>query len=57
VNRLSNFIEVSTREIANIARIVGKNDVSKLDKDDLVSVDRNLARASGVKWVNGEYLK
>ena len=57
VNRLSNFIEVSTREIANLARIVGKNDVSKLDKDDLVSVDRNLARASGVKWVNGEYLK
>jgi glutamate synthase domain-containing protein 2 len=57
VNRLSNFIEVSTKEIANLARIVGKNDVSKLDKDDLVSVDRNLARASGVKWVNGEYLK
>ena len=39
VNRLSNFIEVSTKEIANLARIVGKNDVSKLDKDDLVSVD------------------
>jgi glutamate synthase domain-containing protein 2 len=57
VNRLSNFIEVSTKEIANLARIVGKNDVSKLDKDDLVSVDRNLARATGVRWVNGEYLK
>ena len=39
VKRLSNFIEVSTREIANLARIVGKNDVSKLDKDDMVSVD------------------
>ena len=57
MNRLSNFLEVSTKEIANLARIVGKNDVSKLDKDDLVSVDRNLARASGVRWVNGEYLK
>jgi glutamate synthase domain-containing protein 2 len=57
VNRLSNFIEVSTREIANLSRIVGKNDVSNLDKDDLVSFDRNLARATGVRWVNGEYLK
>ena len=57
VKRLINFIEVSTKEIANITRIVGKNDVSKLDKDDLVSVDRNLAWATGVKWVNGEYVK
>ena len=57
MNRLSNFLEVSTGEIANLARIVGKNDVSKLDKDDLVSVDRNLARATGVRWVNGKYLK
>ncbi len=57
VNRLSNFIEVSTREIADLTRIVGKDDVSKLDKDDMVSVDRNLSRATGVRWVNGEYLK
>jgi glutamate synthase domain-containing protein 2 len=57
VNRLSNFIEVSTREIANLTRIIGKNNVSKLDMDDLISVDRNLARATGVRWVNGEYLK
>lgn len=57
VNRLSNFIEVSTREIANLTRIVGKDDVSKLDKDDVVSVDRNLSMATGVRWVNGEYVK
>ncbi len=57
VDRLCNFIEVSTREIANLSRIVGKDDVSKLDKDDLVSVDCNLAMATGVKWINGKYLK
>jgi glutamate synthase domain-containing protein 2 len=56
VKKLCNFIEVSTREIANFTRIVGKNNVSKLDSDDLVSIDRNLARATGVRWVNGEYL-
>ncbi len=56
VKKLSNFIEVSTMEIANFTRIVGKNDVSMLDKDDLVSVDRDLARATGVRWVNGDIL-
>jgi methylamine---glutamate N-methyltransferase subunit C len=56
VKKLSNFIELSTKEIANFTRIVGKNDVSQLNKEDLVSVNRNLARATGVKWVNGEYL-
>ncbi|MBZ2165741.1 glutamate synthase-related protein [Methanobacterium spitsbergense] len=56
VKKLSNFIGISTKEIANLTRIVGKNDVSKLDKEDIVSINRDLARASGVKWVNGEYL-
>src|SRR3990170_4570419 len=36
IEKLSNFINVSTREIANLTRIVGKDDVSKLDSDDLV---------------------
>jgi len=56
VRKLNNFIEVSTKEIANFTRIVGKNDVSMLDKDDLVSVDRDLARATGVRWINGDFL-
>jgi methylamine---glutamate N-methyltransferase subunit C len=56
VKKLSNFIEISTKEIANLTRIVGKNDVSKLDKEDLVSIDRDLAKATGVRWINGEYL-
>jgi glutamate synthase domain-containing protein 2 len=56
VKRLSNFIEVSNKEIANLTRIVGKNDVSKLNIEDLVSVNRELAMATGVRWINGEYL-
>jgi len=32
VKRLTNFIELSIEEIANLTRIVGKDDVNKLDK-------------------------
>ncbi len=54
VKKLRNFIEVSTNEIANLTRIVGKNNVNMLDKDDLVSMNRDLSRITGVKWVDGE---
>ncbi len=54
VLKLSNFIELSSKEIANLTRITGKDDVSKLDKSDLVSVNRDLAVITGVKWINGE---
>ena len=56
VKKLSNFIELSTKEIANLTRITGKNDVSHLNSHDLISVDRDLAMATGVKWINGEYI-
>lgn len=55
VRKLKNFIGVSNNEISNLTRIVGKNDVKKLDKDDLVSMDKDLSSITGVKWVNGEY--
>jgi glutamate synthase domain-containing protein 2 len=57
VIKLSNFIELSSKEIANLTRITGKDDVSKLDKSDLVSADRDLAVITGVKWINGELQK
>ncbi|UTB31819.1 MAG: glutamate synthase-related protein [Methanobacterium sp. ERen5] len=57
VKKLSNFIELSSKEIANLTRITGKDDVSKLDKSDLVSVNRDLAVITGVKWINGELQK
>ncbi len=55
VTKLGNFIEGTTKEIATFVRIVGKNDVSKLDNRDMVAVDRDVAQATGVKWINGEY--
>ncbi len=55
VTKLGNFIEETTKEIATFVRIVGKNDVSMLDNGDIVAVDRDVARATGVKWINGEY--
>ncbi len=56
VKRLTNFIELSTEEIANLTRIVGKNDVNKLDKNDLISINKDLSCICGIRWLNGEYL-
>jgi glutamate synthase domain-containing protein 2 len=52
--RLTNFMRVSNEEITNFARIVGKDDVAKLNKDDLVALNRDLADVTGVKWLNGK---
>ncbi len=51
IRKLSNFIKISTEEIAGIARIVGKDDVKKLEKDDLVSLKKDLAEVTGVRWL------
>jgi methylamine---glutamate N-methyltransferase subunit C len=56
VSKLSNFIRLNTQEIANLTRIVGKSDVNRLDKEDVVSASKDLAQVVGVKWMNGEYL-
>lgn len=53
--KLTNFINASNNEIANLTRIVGKNDINMLNKDDLVSINKELSAITGVKWVNGEY--
>jgi glutamate synthase domain-containing protein 2 len=53
IRKLSNFIELSTHEIANLTRIVGKSDVNKLDIEDLVSLKKDLSEVTGVKWVDG----
>jgi glutamate synthase domain-containing protein 2 len=54
IRKLSNFIKLSTHELANLTRIVGKNDVNKLDIEDLVSLKKDLSEISGVKWLKGE---
>jgi methylamine---glutamate N-methyltransferase subunit C len=54
VRKLSNFISTSTLEVANLARIVGKDDVNKLGIEDLVSLKKELSEITGVKWVTGQ---
>lgn len=54
VRRLSNFMRVSNDEMANLTRIIGKDDVAKLSKDDLVALNKDLADVAGVKWLNGK---
>jgi methylamine---glutamate N-methyltransferase subunit C len=57
IHKLTNFIKVSNQEIANFCRIVGKEDVKKLGLEDLVSMQKDLAEVTGVKWMNGKMSK
>ncbi len=52
--RLSNFIRVMTEEMKFISRAVGKKDLHHLNKQDLVSMSRDLAEITGVRWANGK---
>lgn len=54
VKRLTRFIKLSTREVENLTRIVGKDDVNHLDKTDIISVNRDLSEICGVEWLGGK---
>jgi len=54
VRRLTNFMNVSNTEIANFARILGKDDIRKLGTEDLVALRRGLSQVTGVKWLHGK---
>ncbi|HTX60816.1 MAG TPA: glutamate synthase-related protein [Methanobacterium sp.] len=56
VKRLTNYIRLCDREVSNLTRIVGKDDVNKLDRNDIISVNRDLAEICGIRWLNGEYI-
>jgi glutamate synthase domain-containing protein 2 len=53
IERLSNFIRVSTDEMAEFARIAGKHDLHDLGTADLVSLKEELARIVGCTWIGG----
>lgn len=53
VNKLSNFVKISTEEIANLTRIVGKDDIKKLGSEDIVCLIRDLSELTEIKWLNG----
>jgi|WetSurMetagenome_2_1015567.scaffolds.fasta_scaffold01687_10 methylamine---glutamate N-methyltransferase subunit C len=54
IRKLTNFIQVSNLEVANICRIIGKDDVKELGLEDLVALKKDLAEVTGVKWMNGK---
>lgn len=54
VRKLSNFVSLSIHEVESFARIVGKDDVHKLDAGDLVSLSKELSEITGVKWLDGK---
>jgi len=57
VRKLENYLKISTEEIANLTRITGKENISDLNMDDLNAVTRETAFITGVKCVNGTYVK
>lgn len=52
--KLMNFIKVSNDEMAEFARIAGKNDVKNLDSNDLVALAKDVSRVTGVKWLDNK---
>jgi hypothetical protein len=42
---------VLTEEIAEFIRIIGKNDIHDLNKDDLISLNSDLSKLAYVKWL------
>jgi glutamate synthase domain-containing protein 2 len=48
--KLANFIRVSTSELADISRALGKDDVHMLDTHDLVALTRETSELSGVNY-------
>ncbi len=46
--RVANFIRAATDEIKAIARICGKNDIHEINKNDLIALTSEIARATDV---------
>jgi glutamate synthase domain-containing protein 2 len=53
VRKLSNYLRVMTEEIAELTRIVGKDDIHQLDPEDLVALTPEVARITGCSWAGG----
>ncbi len=48
--KLANFIRVSTLELADISRALGKEDVHRLDAHDLIALTRETSELTGVSY-------
>jgi len=54
--KLSNFINISTKEIANLTRVAGKKNIHELSAEDLVSLSKDLAAIAGLQWLDGKFI-
>jgi len=57
IERLCNFIRVSTDEMAGFARITGRRRIRDLDITDLVAFKKELAEMIGCGWLGGPGMK
>jgi len=57
IERLCNFVQVSTDEMAGFARITGKHRIQDLDITDLVALKKELAKVVGCSWLGGPRTK
>lgn len=57
IRKLTNFLKVTTEEIATLTRVVGKDTVKKLNREDLVSLNHDLSLLTGVQWLDGTRTK
>ncbi len=55
IQNLENFIKVSNTEISEFVRIVGKKDINDLNKEDLVSLNCDLSKFTGINWLINNY--
>lgn len=55
VEKLTNFLKVSTEEVANLARVIGKNDINQFNLEDLVALKKDLAELTNVQWLKPAY--
>jgi glutamate synthase domain-containing protein 2 len=51
--RVANFIRAATEEVKTFARICGKDEIHKLDRDDLRAINPEVARITGVEMASG----
>lgn len=54
VRKLSNFLRISLEEIKKITRITGNDSIDQLNRSALIALNKDLARALGVKWLDGK---
>ena len=51
VSRFERFFRATNEELANLARVNGRDDVHKLDRSDVLTLDDDVARHTNIEHV------